>query len=145
MFNTTEFTTLEVKFTQADLLEESKKRAIEAYDENNKCLGMIFNSGLEPFEQNPDLEEDFLPELPQIITSEEIKSLENIYRECITLLKNGDQEKAHDLASGIGIYTPDHPLISFLPSNQSARREQIMQTKNQLPWTSADSITIFPL
>ena len=145
MFNSTEFTTLEVKFTQADLLEESKKRAIEAYDENNKCLGMIFNSGLEPFEENSDLEEDCLPEIPEVNASEGIKSLENTYKECITLLKNGDLEKAHDLASSIGIYTPEHPSISFLPSNQSARLEKIMQTKNQLPWTSADSITIFPL
>lgn len=145
MFNNSEFTTLEVKFTQADLLEESKKRAIEAYDENNKCLGMIFNTGLENFDKNSDLEEDCLVEIPEISKSEEILNLEKTYKECITLLKNGEISKASELGASIGIFNSDHPSISFLPVNQPARREKIMQTKNQLPWTSADSITIFPL
>ena len=145
MFNSTEFTTLEVKFTQTDLLEESKKRAIEAYDENNKCLGLIFSTGLEPFEENSDLDEDCLPEIPQIDKAEEIKDIELRYNECLSRIRNGDINNACELASSIGIYNKDHPMISFLPMNQEPRREELKQQANQLPWTSADSITIFPL
>jgi hypothetical protein len=145
MFNNTDFTTLEVKFTQADLLEESKKKAIEAYDENNKCLGLIFNSGLELYDKNSDLDEDCLPDIPEMNYLEPIKAIQSTYNECIKLIKKGEIDKGNGLATSIGIYDPEHPLISFLPSNAIKRKEKLGQSGNLLPWTSADSITIFPL
>ena len=145
MFNSTEFTTLEVKFTQNDLLEESKKRAIEAYDENNKCLGLIFSEGIQPYEENSDLDDECLPEIPEISKAEEIKDLAAGFNECLARLKNGDIGNAKDLAKTLGIYSDDHPMLSFLVENQSSRKESLKSQQNQLPWTSADSITIFPL
>ncbi|OMJ82809.1 hypothetical protein SteCoe_16406 [Stentor coeruleus] len=145
MFNNTEFTTLEVKFTQSDLLDESKKRAIETYDENNKCLGLIFNTGIEAYDENSDLDDECLCDMPILSKDEEFDELSNVFKETITLLKNGEMQKAAELGSSYGIYNPDHPMISFLPINHEKRKEKLSQSKNLLPWTSADSITIFPL
>ena len=145
MFNNTEYTTLEVKFTQSDLLEESKKRAIEAYDENNKCLGLIFNSGVVPYDENSDLDEDCIPEVKEINKAEEIHQLEINFKEALAALKRGELDRGIEIASNSGIYNNDHPSIAFLPNNRNSRREKLSQSGNLLPWTSADSITIFPL
>lgn len=145
MFNSSDFTTLEVKFNQSDLLEESKKRALEAYDENNKCLGLIFNTGIEYFSENSDLEEDCLPEVPIVSLSKEIQNLNDGFKETLTLLKNSEVLKAEELGKNFGLFNSEHPSISFLPKNHLKRREQLALSKNQLPWTSADSIHIFPL
>jgi hypothetical protein len=145
MFNSTDYTTLEVKFTQSDLLEESKKKAIETYDENNKCLGLIFNTGVEPYSENSDLDEDCIPEVPTLNISEEVNQLTSGFREVINYLRHGDISKAEDLGKNLGLFNADHPSISFLPQNHTKRREKLASSRNQLPWTSADSITIFPL
>lgn len=145
MFNSSDFTTLEVKFNQSDLLEDSKKRALEAYDENNKCLGLVFNTGIDAFSENSDLEEDCLPEVPKISISKDIHALSDAFKETLTLLKNSELSKAEDLGKHFGLFSPDHPSISFLPKHQQKRRDQLAQSRNHLPWTSADSIHIFPL
>lgn len=145
MFNSTDYTTLEVKFTQSDLLEESKRRAIEAYDENNKCLGLIFNTGIEEYNENSDLDEDCLPEVPSFEINEEVSKINAGFREILSYIRHGELAKAEELGKNLDLFSPDHPSISFLPQNHTKRREKLSQARNQLPWTSADSITIFPL
>lgn len=140
-----ETSTLEVKFSQNDLKEDSKKQALESYAENNYRLGLIFS---DPKPEDPEVSN--LPEgilsIPEFsVKNEDLKHMTITFSESINAVRVGNLENGIKLAETYGLLDLESPEIAFLKNREQIRKNQIALTPNILPWTSGDSITIFPL
>ncbi|CAG9331809.1 unnamed protein product [Blepharisma stoltei] len=140
-----EYTTVEVKFSQSDLKEDSKKLALDNYAENNYRLGLIF-SDPKPEDPEPTTLQEGLLNTPEFsVKLDDLQHMTSTFSESINSIRSGNLEHGLKLAESYGLVDMESPDITFLKNRESIRRNKIAQTPNILPWTSGDSITIFPL
>jgi hypothetical protein len=134
-----------VKFSAADLTEEAKKEALQAYYENNYVLGRIFATGpKDPVKTDDDLKLSFDFRLPdREADSSTIAESSRKFEAMKRLLDEGRVEQA--LAEAGTLIDHVSPDIRFLRQFKEAEAGKLQGEKNLLPWTSKDSITILPL
>jgi len=135
---------IEVRFSEAQLQDEPKQNALSKYTENNFRLGLIFSEG--DLETNEQQEPDWGSDVPSIKSElEQIQTMERYFSEAKASLKSGQGEHAVKIAQKYNLVDLNSPGLLFKGKNAPKWVEEVLQGQNVLPWTSADSITIFPL
>jgi len=141
-----ETTTIEVKFSASDIQEDAKRAALQAYEENNFTLGLLFASAppAEPQLCSP-APTSGLDFPPCRVRLEQLKEMTTTFENARNAIRSGQLEHGIRIAEPAGLIDLKSPLLTFLPSRAEKTIADVKQNGSMLPWTSGDSITIIPL
>ena len=138
---------IEVRFSQDDLHEQSKKQALQAYNENKHMLGMIFS---EPAPDTPkqlsklpdDIATRYKAKVEGYMTEhqkrmDKLNDLANSFYTSLGQVREGNIEEARESASGFKLMDDKMSYFAF-----EERVDPTVSRMNLLPYTSRDNVTI---
>lgn len=139
-----ESSTIEVQFAADYVNEDLKKKAFCQFKENNQRIDSLLGvTTIDAQGRNGLCVGDAFTEFTLSLKDLAEKSCG--FAGAIEALRSGNAAESEALASELEVVDKRSPVIAFCPRYIDQARQEVLKEENILPWTSVDSITIFPI